>query len=302
MSTEGMDQRSQRKAEAGTLFRIPEPRAGESAVPAPTGRPRVKRANRHQVAMRTVALDALLVRVGIDQTFVEWNAPVDPVSARFVYVPIPERRPGALREGPGCRRSYAELVPIVEAFAAKSSRMDTQRRLLPERLLGTWMHLDPDFECLTYGDTGRRARQIKRLHGGDLIVFHAGLRPVAPCPHRLLYSLIGLYVVESIVPAASIADRVLWPRNAHTRRTPGNDEVVVQARPGVSGRLDRCIPVGEWRRKAYRVREDILDAWGGITVKDGYLQRSAHLPRFCSPEKFLRWFESRGVSLLQRNN
>jgi transposase len=60
MSTEAMNHSSQRKAEAGTLFPIPEPQVPESAAPAPTGRPRVKRANRQQVAMRTVALDALL--------------------------------------------------------------------------------------------------------------------------------------------------------------------------------------------------------------------------------------------------
>ena len=60
MSTEAMNHSSQRKAEAKTLFPIPDPQAPESAAPAPTGRPRVKRANRHQVAMRTVALDALL--------------------------------------------------------------------------------------------------------------------------------------------------------------------------------------------------------------------------------------------------
>ena len=60
MSTEAMNHSSQRKAEASTLFPIPQPQTPQSAVPAPTGRPRVKRANRHQVAMRTVALDALL--------------------------------------------------------------------------------------------------------------------------------------------------------------------------------------------------------------------------------------------------
>jgi len=60
MSTEAMNHSSQQKAEASTLFPIPDPQSPESAAPVPTGRPRVQRANRHQVAMRTVALDALL--------------------------------------------------------------------------------------------------------------------------------------------------------------------------------------------------------------------------------------------------
>ena len=55
-----MDQLSQRKAEANTLFPIPESQAPEPVAFAPTGRPRVKRPNRHQVVMQTVALDALL--------------------------------------------------------------------------------------------------------------------------------------------------------------------------------------------------------------------------------------------------
>ena len=36
-------------------------------------------------------MKALLVRIGVDQAYGEWNAPVDAVS-RFVYVPIPESR------------------------------------------------------------------------------------------------------------------------------------------------------------------------------------------------------------------
>lgn len=55
-----MNHSPQRKAEASTLFPIPDPQAPESAAPAPTGRPRVQRANRHQVVLRTVALDALV--------------------------------------------------------------------------------------------------------------------------------------------------------------------------------------------------------------------------------------------------
>jgi hypothetical protein len=33
---------------------------------------------------------AMLVRIGIDQAYGDWNAPVDPESNEFVYVPIPE--------------------------------------------------------------------------------------------------------------------------------------------------------------------------------------------------------------------
>ena len=56
--TEAADSSSERKPEAKTLFPIAESKGPERSAPA--GRPRVQRADRHQVAMRTVALDGLL--------------------------------------------------------------------------------------------------------------------------------------------------------------------------------------------------------------------------------------------------
>ena len=35
-------------------------------------------------------MNALLVRIGVDQAYGGWNAPVD-AEGRFVYVPIPEK-------------------------------------------------------------------------------------------------------------------------------------------------------------------------------------------------------------------
>ena len=32
----------------------------------------------------------LLIRVGIDQAYGGWNAPIDPMTGEFVYVPIPD--------------------------------------------------------------------------------------------------------------------------------------------------------------------------------------------------------------------
>jgi hypothetical protein len=66
--------------------------------------------------------------------------------------------------------------------------------------------------------------------------------------------------------------------------------------------LERCLPIGDYREKAYRVRPDILQAWDGLSVKNGYLQRSARLPRFLDPERFQQWFNSRDPVFLQANN
>jgi hypothetical protein len=79
-------------------------------------------------------------------------------------------------------------------------------------------------------------------------------------------------------------------------------DIVVRAVPGVSGRLDRCLPIGDYRNRAYRVRKHLLSARGGLTVKNGYIQRSARLPEFCNATQFYRWFLAQNVALLPRNN
>ena len=150
------------------------------------------------------------------------------------------------------------------------------------------MHLDPDFEYVTYGDQGERARQLREhLQRGDLIVFYAAFQDIRD-RRPLVYALIGLLVVEDLIPAGEvpIGQR---DRNAHTRRilSAGVNDVIVRGRPGCSGRLRGFLQIGEYRDRAYRVRRDVLDAWGDVSVKGGgYLQRSARLPRFCSDPRF----------------
>jgi hypothetical protein len=134
-----------------------------------------------------------------------------------------------------------------------------------------------------------------------LLAFFAALRPVDGAPRPLIYGLIGLYVVGEIVPAKSVP-RSRWAENAHTRRMPGDDDIVVRAKLGVSGRLRRCIPIGELRDRVYRVRKDLLDAWGGLDIKDGYIHRSLRLPAFLNATKFYRWFLAQKPELVAENN
>jgi hypothetical protein len=169
-------------------------------------------------------------------------------------------------------------------------------------LLGTPTHLDPDFEYLTYGDQGQRGKRVVNLlKAEDLLAFFAALRPVDGPSRPLVYAIIGLYVVDEIVSAASIPES-RWFENAHTRRVPSDGEIVVRARPRVSGRLRKCIPIGELRGNAYRVRNDLLNAWGGLDIKDGYIQRSARLPEFKDAAKFYGWFLAQKPELTAQNN
>ena len=237
-------------------------------------------------------MNALLVRVGADQSrgggF--WNGLVDSQSGKFAYVAIPENSP----VHPGMEKPYSALEPVLSTFGAS----------LPPGLRTRNMHLDPDFGLLTYGDVGERAKQLRKhlSSPGDLIVFYAGLRDVTG-RKELVYAIIGVFFVEAITFATDIPenDRDI---NAHSRRilSEGAQDVIIRARPGISGRLERCLSIGEWRDRAYRVRRDVLETWGGLSVKDGYIQRSARLPKFNDPMRFQCWFESKHTILVQANN
>jgi hypothetical protein len=162
------------------------------------------------------------------------------------------------------------------------------------------MHLDPDFRHLTYGDRHPRDIPVSKLQPGDFIVFYAGMRSVRPEDRALVYAIVGFYRVREVVKAGTVPEKQ-WHENAHTRRDGSQDDLVVRAKPGRSGRLERCIPIGEYRSSAYRVREDLLEAWGGISARDGYLQRSGRLPGFLEPERFMRWFRRQHPIFLREN-
>lgn len=236
-------------------------------------------------------MNGLLIRVGVDQSLGGglWNAPIDARSNKFVYVSIPETK--TVREG--MERPYSALNPLLSEFGVD----------LPNHLTRQHMHLDPDFDYLTYGDQGERAKQLleKVKNTGDIIVFYAGLRDVRE--RRLIYAMIGLFFIDKITLATEISTLHL-DTNAHSRRVLTRDsrDIVVHAQPKVSGKLHRCIPIGEWREGAYRVKRDILERWGGLSVKNGYLQRSARLPQILRPDMFLQWLYSQAPIITQANN
>jgi hypothetical protein len=189
------------------------------------------------------------------------------------------------------------LQKPIEKFAHTHKLKDLH---LPDVLRNCNMHLDPDFEYLTYGDNGtRRGTGIASLSSGDLLVFYGGLRSIT-APSQLIYGMIGLFVIDEVVRAVDIAIEHRH-ENAHTRwATISKNDVVVRGKPRVSGLLDQCIPIGSWREKAYRVYPELEDAWGGLTVKNGYIQRSAVPPEFKDAGRFFDWFHQQGVGITRK--
>jgi hypothetical protein len=245
-------------------------------------------------------MKALLVRIGADQAYGGWNAPVD-AEGRFVFVPIPEKQGTAFH--PELERRYGEMLPALQRFCSEHGCELFRDLRFPQALLEHPMHLDPDFECLTYGDNGgRRGAGMVNMVEGDLLVFYGGLRPVYQCEQKLIYALMGMYVVQEVVAATNVPSQ-RWHENAHVRKaTPGETDIVVRAKPGGSGRFEKCIPIGEWRAGAYRLRPDIIDAWGGLSVKDGFIQRSAVPPSLNNLPRFLDWLRKQAIQLIERNN
>jgi hypothetical protein len=244
-------------------------------------------------------MNAILIRCGIDKTRGGWNAPVD-VNGNFVYVPIPEKR--KLRFRSGLERRYGEVLPALHRICSNQG-CEFRHLRFPPGLLEAPMHLDPDFECLTYGNPANtKGRALQGLQAGDLVVFYAGLCPMEPCEQKLIYALVGILAVRDILTASELPPE-RWYENAHVRKrdTCPTDIIVCGASTG-SGRFDRCISIGEWRTGAYRVRAELLDKWGGLSVKDGFITRSAVPPRFLKPRLFMDWLSGQGVQLMQRNN
>jgi hypothetical protein len=263
-------------------------------------------------------MKGFLCRVGIDSTKEsgKWNAPVgvhvgptsDEPGREFVYVPkseVQEIRPEFQHD-----YSYSKLVDEVLLKFAENHRKDLYDDLkFPKGLESKNMHLDPDFNHLTYGDKtckdGKNiecGKQISKMQKGDILAFYSGLKSIDPNEHDLVYALIGLYVLKEDPSWAKKVPESRRRENAHTRRENIIEtDVVVWAEEGVSGRLKRCIPIGEKRNGQYRVLRGLLEEWGDLGVKDGWIQRRAHLPQMRNPEKFYSWFKAQGVSLEKSN-
>ncbi len=252
-------------------------------------------------------MKGILIRVGADGTDDggNWNAPVDPQTGQFVYVPITE---SVVPFHPGCERRFDEVAdPLLDFLSERGvPTAKWQKKLDAKR--GQPMHLDPDFETLTYGDDGdKRGRHLREFQPDDVIVFFSGLQSLVPS-NDFVYALIGVYIIEEIVGACDVDD-ARRRENAHTRKQArAPRDIVVRARPGVSGRCERCIPIGEKRGVSnYYLRPDIEAAWGGLLKGDGtprassWISRSAVPPLIGDPKGFLRWWQDQGVSLHPRN-
>jgi len=237
----------------------------------------------------------LLMRVGIDQTYGQFNAPINPISLDYFYLPIPQDNHKFIA---GMKTSYDNDTLHFNAWCQKN---ETSLRF-PAHLTGRDCHLDPDFEHLSYGDqaTGRGLR-VAELKRGDIIAFFASFKPIHECEHKLIYAIFGVIVVDQVRKVSETKSTDYY-KNAHTRIVNMNqDHLIVSGNPEQSGRFAHAIPIGEFRNGSYRVTKSVLDEWGGLEVKDGFIQRSVCPPRFTDINRFYEWLQSKNLKIINSN-
>lgn len=250
------------------------------------------------IAQRNVdlnmSLQAILIRIGIDQEYGSWNAPCNPETGDFVYVPIPQDRPNIH----GMENFYKNsITSALNNFSVRNNH----EIFLPKHLENKRMHLDPDFNYLSYGDTADRGRRLMSFKENDIVVFYSSLRSIHG-DAELVYALVGLLAINSIEHVKDVRPENFYS-NAHTRNKINvESDIIIRGKPGISGRFSKYIPIGEFRKNSYRVKKDLLDQWGNIGVKDGWIQRSANPPLFLAPEQFIKWLEKKSPILIASNN
>lgn len=249
-------------------------------------------------------MKGLLVRVGIDQTYGGWNAPCRDNNS-FCYVPIPiSSKPQDLEVFEhGLETTYDDFEQAYKRFARENAAA------FPNSLHGGLCHLDPDFRFLSYGDSGARASRLKDFFEGstdNFIAFYASFRRIDSNQSCLVYAIIGLYRFEKVHCANKVPE-LQRCQNAHTRvvdyQRLENKDIVIFGDKSNSGRLKYLLPIGERRtNRHYYVREELFAQWGGISVRNGWIQRSAYLPEFLNQKKFLKWFDNQNPEFVHENN
>ena len=151
-------------------------------------------------------MNIVLLRVGIDTGSGGIQGPLF-ADGTFEYIPIPDGQ--AVDE-----RTYGNTIGrhgrrFIDYFPeSRRARMADQP-----------MHVDPEFETLTYGDPTAPKAGLRHLEPGDLLVFYCGLEGCGFASNPALY-LMGFFEVERAGRATDFTKtelKRLFARNFHVR-------------------------------------------------------------------------------------
>lgn len=165
----------------------------------------------------------------------------------------------------------------------------------PERLRPAMadqsVHLDPEFDGFTFGDTARSKRSLISLAAGDLLVFYASLRRWEPdigfIDGTEMLGIIGWFEVAEAVFAADLTETELADRfgtNAHVRNPVALEnqrDRLLLVRGGEGSRLlRRAVRISEVAadrvgKPHVRLLSELLPVFGNI---DGRVDLDHRLP------------------------
>jgi hypothetical protein len=210
----------------------------------------------------------LLLRVGVDTGTGGALGPIFD-DGSFEFIPIPERYPSK-----GVK-TYKNTM---------GRRGDPLSTYVPKALENTAMHVDPEFDTYTYGDSTPIKRwSLLKLRPDDLLVFYVGLQPFNTDRYQTALYSSGFFTVQKVVdfnhlPRADIERCCkLYANNAHVKRGPPFDDLVIVAGNTHSSKLlDKAILLSQKRpdrrKRLMHAVSDEMEQLLGIT---GFIQRSA---------------------------
>jgi hypothetical protein len=197
----------------------------------------------------------LLLRVGMDLGY----GALGPLfsDGTFEYVPIPDNP----------KRVSSRSVYFSQISGRRGGTIEG---FVPFKYRAGPAHWDPEFETFTYGDPGKNKRQqLLQLKNGDMLVFHAGLRPPEEREGSKLY-FIGYFVIKNVYEVKALEPwppptlKHLWA-NAHFRRKNGDAGLVVaEGVPETSRLLKLAIPLSDDQQEILPELEPKLGLSGSV--------------------------------------
>ena len=115
------------------------------------------------------------------------------------------------------------------------------------------MHLDPEFETMTYGEPAHpKIDQMLSLNQGDLLIFYAGLKPNSIEEELSRVFIVGYFLVtkttylENLNPNDYATLRQELGNNAHLyREEPDRELAIVSGNKKDSKLLDKALPLSD---------------------------------------------------------
>lgn len=231
-----------------------------------------------------------ILRVGIDNGNAGRLGPVFE-DGSFEYIPIPES------EETTETRSYSDI---------EARNGGNFAQFLPSGYSDETPHYDPEFEGYTYGDPTSKRSQLKRLNGGDLLIFYAGLQPKSFDDHPRLF-IVGYFTIKRVLDLDELSPSERETKfqelstNAHIKRTElskhseledkNHYPVIVEGYPNRSRLLDRAIPLSDVWATGVNEQYHMLS---GVSTQTGYSQNK-DLNRAS-----IRWLPEENVQKIRR--